>query len=95
MSNPKALEYLFSGEIKKDSSHLSHWKKAHYKATKNWLCKYKPVGSNPSNLEKVTGYIEALYHLYKLEDWYNITQILSINIDSQFPNHQFHNQLGI
>ncbi|MCP2732545.1 hypothetical protein NJ959_29370, partial [Symplocastrum sp. BBK-W-15] len=43
--------------LKQNNSHISHWEKAHYRAIKNWLLKYKPASNNPSNLEKVTGYI--------------------------------------
>ncbi len=76
---------------------FSHWEKAHYKAIKNWLLKYKPASNNPSNLEKVTGYIEALYHLCKVEDWEKVKKLLSININvgNNLTDYQFHYQLGI
>ncbi|WP_353933029.1 tetratricopeptide repeat protein [Okeanomitos corallinicola TIOX110] len=83
--------------LKQNNSHISHWKKAHYRAIKNWLLKYKPASNNPSNLEKVTGYIEALYHLCKVEDWDKVEQLLSININlgNNLTNYQLHYQLGI
>ncbi|NEO68701.1 tetratricopeptide repeat protein [Moorena sp. SIO3H5] len=83
--------------MKQNNSNLYPWKKAHYKAIKNWLLKYKPVGNNPSNLEKVTGYIEALYHICQVEDWDKVKKILSIDINANqnFSNYKFHYQLGV
>ncbi|NEQ77218.1 MAG: tetratricopeptide repeat protein [Okeania sp. SIO2C9] len=81
--------------LRHNNYNFSRWKKAHYKAVKNWLLKYKPPENNPSNLAIITGYIEALYHLCKVEDWDKVKKILSMNVDNNFPDYQFHNQLGI
>lgn len=81
--------------LKQNNFGLSCWEKAHYKAIKNWLVRYETSSNNLSNLRKVKGYIEALYHLCKVKDWDKIKNILSIKINNNSSDYQFHFQLGI
>lgn len=48
------------------SNKVSPLVRANYTAFKNWLEKYNPK-SGATDMEKVQGYIEALYHSCKLE----------------------------
>lgn len=70
---------------------IPYWKKAHYKAVKNWLSKYILPNNNQSYLLKAKGYVETIYHLSRVEDWDRIEEILSVRISE----YEFHVQLGI
>jgi tetratricopeptide (TPR) repeat protein len=70
---------------------ISPYKRAHYRAVKNWLTRYKPK-PEASNLEKVRGYLEAFHHLCEVEDWERASKIIEINLDT--PNNtELHNPL--
>lgn len=59
---------------------LSHRKRVHYRAVKNWLRKYKP-STNASNLEQVRGYLEAFHHLCEVTEWQKAEIVLSAPIN--------------
>ncbi|MGB8691561.1 MAG: tetratricopeptide repeat protein [Microcoleus sp.] len=70
---------------------MAQWKRANYRAVKNWLTRYKSK-RDASNLEKVRGYLEAFHHLCEVEDWERASKILEINLDT--PNNtELHNPL--
>ena len=71
---------------------LSRWQRVQYRAVINWLTKHSP-SSNASNLEKVSGYLQACYHLFEAENWEAAGKILSVRLNT--PTHdQMHNQLN-
>jgi tetratricopeptide (TPR) repeat protein len=53
---------------------LTPWQWAQYCAIANWL-HYEP-DADASNLEKVRGYLEAIYHCHELEAWEAASQLL-------------------
>jgi tetratricopeptide (TPR) repeat protein len=69
------LEEIFSG------SQSSFVGRMHYCAVVNWLTKYQPESSS-TNIERVRGYLEAFYHLCKLENWEAANRILSLQINT-------------
>ncbi len=70
---------------------LPPYKRAQYRAVKNWLTRYK-LKPDASNLEKVRGYLEAFHHLCEVEDWERASNIIEIHLDT--PNDtELHNLL--
>jgi len=66
-------------------------KRTQYRAVINWLTKYKPH-SEASNLEQLTGLIQAFYHLCALESWEEAGKIISIRLNTP-TNEELHKQL--
>ncbi|NJN11047.1 MAG: hypothetical protein HC815_24915 [Richelia sp. RM1_1_1] len=89
----KILTEFESSWATKDTANISCWKRAHYRAVKNWLGKYQP-SKDGSNLEKVQGYLEAYHHLCEVEAEEEAYQIIDIRIDKIFIE-DLHFQLGI
>ncbi len=69
------------------------WKRAHYRASINWLTNYKPK-SDASQLEKVRGYLEAFHHLCEIEEWIAAGTIFYMIINTP-AKAELHNQLGL
>ncbi|MEW6492362.1 MAG: tetratricopeptide repeat protein [Cyanobacteriota bacterium] len=63
-----------------DATEISHWVRAHCKAVKNWLKRYK-TKHDASALEQVISYLEALHHLCQIREWQYISSILSTEVD--------------
>lgn len=61
-----------------------------YRAIVQWITDYKP--KSDTNLEKVKGYLEALNHLYHVEDWERASKILFIRLNTP-TNQELHDQL--
>ncbi len=70
---------------------VSPWEFAHYMAVENWLTEYQPQ-PNASNLEQVTGYLEAFHHLCEVEAWETASKILFIHPHPDAK--ELHKQLG-
>lgn len=70
----------------------TRWQRLHYRAVVQWLTLYKP-NPDATNLEKVMGYLEAFYHLCKVEDWERASEVLTIRLDTP-TNEELHNQLN-
>ena len=86
-------ENLF--HVKDDTSEVLPltWQRSQYRAVINWLTKHNPSPS-ASNLEKVSGYLQACHHLFEVKNWEAAGKILSIRLNT--PTHeQLHNQLNI
>lgn len=69
------------------------WKRSHYRSIINWITKYQ-TQQNASNLEKVSGYLEAFHHLCEVEAWEKASKILCLK-NNLPPNEELHNQLGV
>lgn len=74
-------------------SQIPHFQKVQYRAVINWLTKYKP-SIEASNLEKVRGYLESCYHMFEVEDWKNVSEILCSKLSTP-DNEEFGTQLGL
>lgn len=80
---PNLLE--FGIDLKSTRLSKPRWKGSHYRAIVNWLIYYKPTNST-SDLEKVKGYIEALYHLATVQSYKPIDLILNKVIEVSVEN---------
>jgi tetratricopeptide (TPR) repeat protein len=67
------------------------WQRAHYRAAINWLTKYKS-SLEPSNFQKVKGYLESFHHFSTIQEWKVASDILSLQIDTP-TNEELHEQL--
>jgi tetratricopeptide (TPR) repeat protein len=74
---------------------ISHRERAHYRAVKNWLGKYKPE-AKASNLEQIRGYLEAFYHLCEVREWQIAGIVLSAPINTTIgTDYALYRQLEI
>ena len=71
---------------------LQAYQLAEYKAARNWLRRYRPL--DESNLARVTGYLEAFYHLSRVEDWENARAIAFIRLPVS-NDQELHKQLFV
>jgi len=71
---------------------LPPYKRAQYRAVKNWLTMYKPK-PDAFNLEKVKGYLETFHHLCELEEWERAGKILLTRLNTP-TKEQLHNHLN-
>ncbi len=72
---------------------LPPYKRAQYRAVKNWLTRYK-LKPDASNLEKVRGYLEAFHHFCEVQDWERASKIIEIHLDTPNDNDtELHNSL--
>ncbi|MEO1744473.1 MAG: tetratricopeptide repeat protein [Cyanobacteria bacterium J06629_9] len=73
-------------------AHLKPYQLAEYKAARNWLSRYRPVDG--SNLAQVTGYLEAFYHLCRVEDWENAVAIAFMR-EPTIDDRELHERLFV
>jgi tetratricopeptide (TPR) repeat protein len=95
MSDMTQANELILSKIGIDPSYVKFinpiWKRAHFRASINWLTKYYPAQST-SNLQKIHGYLEAFYHLSVVKAWRESSKIALFQIDSP-TNEELHKQL--
>jgi tetratricopeptide (TPR) repeat protein len=64
------------------------WKRTHYRAVINWLTKYQPQPDIP-NVNKGRSYLEAFYHLCKVEDWEKTRKIIGACFNTSSNEESF------
>jgi tetratricopeptide (TPR) repeat protein len=62
-----------------NGEYASGTKRANYKAIKNWLTIYEPP-TDASNLQKVIGCLESLYHLCEVRDWHRFSLLVNLHL---------------
>jgi tetratricopeptide (TPR) repeat protein len=85
------LSYL--GFSSANGRYASSVERANYRAIKNWLSKYIPP-AYASNLQKVIGLIESLYHLCQVKDWLRFRLLINLHITSnENRSYELYHQL--
>ncbi|MBE9069320.1 tetratricopeptide repeat protein [Leptolyngbya cf. ectocarpi LEGE 11479] len=92
ISQSACIYEQIQAQIAARRSGLAAYQLAEYKAAKNWLRRYRPA--DESNLARVTGYLEAFYHLAQVEDWDNARAIATIQLPATH-DQELHRQLFV
>ena len=70
---------------------LQPFQLSEYKAARNWLRRYR-YGQNADNLERVSGYLEAFFHLCNVADWECAHQVVMVSV-AETGAEELHRQL--